>query len=85
MDLLEPGRYAGADPASPLFFATASLLQTADRGRITQMAEALARGFVAGKQIKAEDIIATDPMEARVKVFAEFGARTAESNLKVTY
>ena len=49
------------------------------------MAEALARGFVAGKLVKAEDIVATDPMEARVKVFSEFGAKTVQDNAKASH
>ena len=48
-----------------------------------QMAEALARGFVAKDQVKVEDVIATDPSEARVKVFSEWGAKTVEGNVQV--
>ena len=48
-----------------------------------QMAEALARGFSDKKLVKIEDVVATDPAEARMKVFGELGARTVDSNSKV--
>ncbi|KAK9813759.1 hypothetical protein WJX73_007764 [Symbiochloris irregularis] len=48
-----------------------------------QMAEALARGFSNGKMIKFEDVVATDPTEARMKVFKDLGAQTVTDNKQV--
>ena len=49
-----------------------------------QMAEALARGFIDRKMVKAEDIVATDISAARKQVFQDLGATAADSNIKVS-
>jgi len=48
-----------------------------------QMAEALARGFINKGIIKAENIYATDIMQARKDVFASFSANAVDSNSDV--
>ena len=48
-----------------------------------QMAEALARGFIAKGVLQAGDITANDPSAERKKVFESFDANTAASNIEV--
>ena len=48
-----------------------------------QMAEALARGFIAKGVLQAGDITANDPSAERKKVFESFDANTAASNVEV--
>lgn len=48
-----------------------------------QMAEALARGFIAKGVLQAGDITANDPSAERKKVFQSFDANTAASNVEV--
>lgn len=48
-----------------------------------QMAEALARGFIAKGVVKAEDMVATDPVQARRDVFESFSVRPVTSNAEV--
>ena len=50
-----------------------------------QMAEALARGFVARGVITVSAITATDPVAARKEVFKSFGANVTGSNAEVRY
>ena len=50
-----------------------------------QMAEALARGFIAKGVLQAGDIMANDPSAERKKVFQSFDARAAASNVEVQY
>ena len=49
-----------------------------------QMAEALARGFVAKGVLKASEISATDPSSSRREVFASMGAKAVESSTEVS-
>ena len=48
-----------------------------------QMAEALARGFVARGVVTVSAITATDPVAARKEVFKSFGASVTGSNAEV--
>lgn len=48
-----------------------------------QMAEALARGFIAKGVLQAGDITANDPSAERKKVFQSFDAKAAASNIEV--
>lgn len=48
-----------------------------------QMAEALARGFIAKGVLQAGDITANDPSAERKKVFQSFDAKAAASNVEV--
>ena len=48
-----------------------------------QMAEALARGFVARGVVTVSAITATDPVAARKEVFKSFGANVSGSNAEV--
>src|SRR5206468_7744150 len=49
-----------------------------------KMATALAKGFVQGKLADADEIIASDPIDAARSAFAkEVGAETTASNLEV--
>ncbi len=48
-----------------------------------QMAEALARGFIAKGVLQAGDITANDPSNERKKVFQSFDANAAASNVEV--
>ena len=48
-----------------------------------QMAEALARGFVARGVVTVSAITATDPVAARKEVFKSFGANVTGSNAEV--
>ena len=50
-----------------------------------QMAEALARGFIARGVVKASDMVATDPVEARRKVFESFSVKPVISNAEVLF
>ena len=49
------------------------------------MAEALAKGFIAKKVVEAKDIWCTDPSQARVDLFKEFGCNPAASSPEVSY
>jgi pyrroline-5-carboxylate reductase len=48
-----------------------------------QMAEALARGFIARGVVKASAMVATDPVQARRDVFESFNVKPVESNAEV--
>ena len=48
-----------------------------------QMAEALARGFIAKGVVKASDMVATDPVAARRDVFESFSVKPVTSNAEV--
>lgn len=48
-----------------------------------QMAEALARGFIAQSMVKPENIVCTDPVELRKDVFKSFGAVPVQGNHEV--
>ena len=48
-----------------------------------QMAEALARGFISKGVVKASDMIATDPVQARRDVFESFSVKPVISNAEV--
>lgn len=50
-----------------------------------QMAEALARGFIAKGVINADMVHCTDPVQARREVFESFGAKSENSNLDVSF
>lgn len=49
-----------------------------------QMAEALARGFVAKGVLKASEISATDPSQSRRDVFASMGAKAVDSSAEAS-
>lgn len=48
-----------------------------------QMAEALARGFIAKGVCKAKDVFATDPVQERKEVFRSFGTNPVDGNVEV--
>lgn len=48
-----------------------------------QMAEALARGFIAKGVLDAESMVATDPVPARKEVFESFQVKAVDSNIQV--
>lgn len=49
-----------------------------------QMAEALARGFVAKNVITGDMIACSDPNPGRCELFASFGAKPFTSNIDVS-
>lgn len=48
------------------------------------MAEALAKGFIAKGVVEAKDIWCTDPSQARIDLFKEFGCNAAASGVEVS-
>lgn len=48
-----------------------------------QMAEALARGFIAKGVLDASSMVATDPVAARKEVFESFQVKAVDSNIQV--
>lgn len=47
------------------------------------MAEALAKGFIAKHVVEAKEVWCTDPSQARVDLFKEFGCNGAASSKEV--
>lgn len=48
-----------------------------------QMAEALARGFIAKGVCRAEHVFATDPVQDRKEVFRSFSTNPVDGNIEV--
>lgn len=49
-----------------------------------QMAEALARGLIAKGIVAPDNIVCTDPVQARKDLFRSFGATPYETNMDVS-